>query len=215
MRINLLEKKDFNISKWAHGDSIQLYIYPKDSDYSKGKFLWRVSTATIESGRSEFTVFHGVKRWIMPFDSDMLLSHAQNGNQLYSIHIKQFETHCFKGAWSTTAQANGADFNLLLKNGADGMIKHLRINEGEKTCLAKAFKEAFDERFPVTEQMVTIGLYSRNGNFEVLQDLKTHSAKIYELIIIEFELKDFEDVRKIVLKGDADVVMFVVTNDPD
>lgn len=214
MKIIKITADKYKVMRWAHGDSRELYIYPENSQFSERNFDWRVSTASVEMDGSTFTTLYGVKRWIMPFDSNMTLKHSTAGKPLYNINLKPYEPHCFKGGWDTTSGGKGKDFNLLLRNDTDGILKHLSVPAGEWVFLGEAVKEAFDERLGITEKHATIGIYTRKADFVLTSDGDETTVLADEMVLIEYGLSDFDKVRetKILNRGTepADLSVFIV-----
>ncbi|MDO4800485.1 MAG: HutD family protein [Bacillota bacterium] len=219
MKIEIIDQSGYQRDQWAHGSSVQLYIFPPNANYKEREFSWRVSSASVESPASEFTVLYGVKRWIMPFDFSMVLKHTQNEKPLYSITLKPYETHCFKGDWVTKSEGMGHDFNLMLKEGADGLLKPLNIVKQNEARLREVFHEAFDERLPILESRMTLGLISRHDDFLIETGDGEIRVPKKDLALIHYRIEDLDLVRNIRLKAGNDerqmVVMFVVTYEED
>lgn len=219
MKIERIDQSEYQRDQWAHGSSVQLYIYPPNANYKEREFSWRVSSASVESPASEFTVLYGVKRWIMPFDFNMVLEHTQNEKPLYSITLKPYETHCFKGDWVTKSKGIGHDFNLMLKEGADGLLKPLNLARHNHACLRDVFHDAFDERLPILESCMTLGLVSRHDDFFIETDDGEIRIPKKDLALIHYRIEDLDRVRNLRLRaGNQEkqmLVMFVVTYQED
>ncbi len=54
------------------GSTAQIAIYPADTDFSTGNYLWRVSSATVRSD-SPFSQFPGYDRWLIILSGEGLL----------------------------------------------------------------------------------------------------------------------------------------------
>ena len=65
MKINIKGPEEYTVSQWAGGATTQLYIYPEHADYSRRDFIFRLSSATVECERSEFTSLPEVDRILM------------------------------------------------------------------------------------------------------------------------------------------------------
>ena len=70
-------EKDYKVSKWSGGDTTELYLYPEDGDYKSGNFQLRISSATVEVDRSEFTSLPGVDRYLMIFQGHLDMIHGE------------------------------------------------------------------------------------------------------------------------------------------
>jgi len=64
--VEIIKPEEYAVSEWAGGKTTQLYIYPQGSEYAKRNFLLRISSATVECERSEFTSLPQVERIILP-----------------------------------------------------------------------------------------------------------------------------------------------------
>ena len=108
-----LTAKDFQISTWSGGKTVQLAIAPEGAGYADRDFLWRVSSATVELDESDFTALPDYNRWICPLAGTMRLSH--NGGP--AVSIAPCEAHFFDGADATHCRGRCTDFNLMLRKG--------------------------------------------------------------------------------------------------
>lgn len=201
MKYEIIRSKQYLVNTWAHGETTQMVIFPPDGDYSKRAFTWRVSSATVTSEQSSFTPLFGIKRWIMPFDNELLLKHSNNGKPLYQISLKPYETHCFRGDWETESVGMARDFNLMFKEDAYGLMKSLQMLEHEKKRLGVSFPEAFDERIPLVSNQWTLGLYSREGDFTVEMDDTELVCPSEDLLLIHYNLEEASQVQMTVVKN--------------
>lgn len=124
--IEIIKSDAFKESKWSGGITTQLYIYPKDSDYQKRNFNFRISIATTELMESNFTKLEGVKRVISILEGKMQLSHKNK----YDITLTPYEIDRFDGNWDTISKGKVKDFNLMLKD-CDGDFLYKEINSDE------------------------------------------------------------------------------------
>ena len=102
-------EKDYKVSKWSGGDTTELYLYPENGDYRSGNFQLRISSATVEADRSEFTSLPGVDRYLMIFQGHLDMIHGEK--EKVSLE---------------------PDFNLMLKNGARGRMEALCLEAGQE-----------------------------------------------------------------------------------
>ena len=215
MKIELVLEETFTNSTWAHGTTTELYIYPNDGNYLKRHFKWRVSTATVDIDSSEFTSLYGVKRWIMSFDNPLHLTHTNNGKTLYSITLNAYESHCFRGDWTTICEGRASDFNLMLKGDANGIMKSTKLMENIGKELGLSFYEAFDDRLPLDGHQLTLGLYSRNGHFQLIDKSEVIDVPQKALLLIHFKMDEIDEVKQMVIKSLSSdtnrMALFVVT----
>ncbi|MDN5352860.1 MAG: uncharacterized protein PWQ12_1781 [Clostridiales bacterium] len=211
MDIQMIEPARQNVSSWAHGESTELYLFPESGSFEARKFLWRVSTATVASDQSTFSVLYGVKRWLMPIDGPLLLKHMHNQQSLYEINLKPFEAHCFRGDWETLGFGMTRDFNLLLKAGAYGMIKHVSMYSKEMKTLGEVFPEAFDERLPLLDRRLTVGIYALDGELSVQSAEAEWTCPVQGLFMMHYKLEELEQVKAIRIRQEGNPILFVVS----
>lgn len=135
MKIEHIKSNKLLVNKWSGGTTTQLAIYPKDADYKKRNFLFRVSTASVESEESVFTKLPGVSRKLMILDGEIKIEHK---NQ-YSKTIKKFEQDGFSGDWETKSHGKAIDFNLMTTGLTQGKIEGLLLNQPENISLDTSF----------------------------------------------------------------------------
>jgi len=107
---------------WASGTSTEIFIYPSDGNFAERDFTFRISTATVEAEESTFTFFEGITRHLMILKGELELIHENR----YTKHLKPYDQDTFSGEWPTHARGKVTDFNLMLKNGAEGSLTHIQ-----------------------------------------------------------------------------------------
>ena len=124
-----LRPADYTVSDWSGGRTVQLSIGPEGERYADRKFLWRISSATVELETSEFTALPDYERLIAPIRGEMILSH--NGGE--EILLRPFDVHRFDGADLTVSKGKCTDFNLMLRKGCvTGEMRSIRLGSGEQ-----------------------------------------------------------------------------------
>ena len=122
-----LRPADYTVSDWSGGRTVQLSIGPAGERYADRKFLWRISSATVELETSEFTSLPDYERLIAPIRGEMILSH--NGGE--EILLRPFDVHRFDGADLTVSKGKCTDFNLMLRKGkVTGEMRAIRLGSG-------------------------------------------------------------------------------------
>lgn len=124
MNIKILEKKDYTTTNWSGGTTSEVYIYPEDEVYGDRNFNYRISTATVELDKSEFTSLDNIERYITPLDAELKLTH--DGKDY--IELDPFEVYQFNGGLETTSYGRVRDFNLMLNLGTRGKMYNADIN---------------------------------------------------------------------------------------
>ena len=91
MKYKILNKNDYKLSSWSGGDTNELYIYPKTSDYKKRNFMFRISTATVKDEKSTFTKLNGIERTLMTLTGKLKLSFKDK----YEKELDKYEAISF------------------------------------------------------------------------------------------------------------------------
>lgn len=128
INIKLLTNDDYLTSVWSGGKTTQLYIYPEDAIYKELNFKFRISSATVELDKSEFTRLDGVHRFITPLDKELKLTH----NHKDFVELRPFDVYEFEGGIDTTSFGTARDFNLMLANGAKGKLENIFVEKNYK-----------------------------------------------------------------------------------
>src|SRR3954468_10995977 len=111
------------VINWASGTSTEIFIHPSNGNFAARRFLFRISTATVEAEESTFTFFEGITRHLMILKGELELTHEGR----YTKHLKPYDQDTFSGEWSTRSKGKVTDFNLMLKDGAKGLLMHHSI----------------------------------------------------------------------------------------
>lgn len=101
----------YKTSKWQGGKTTELFIYPPDGDYQKRDFQIRLSTATVEAEKSDFTTLAGFHRKLMILSGKITIVHEDH----YSRQLGKFQVDDFDGAWKTSSVGTCTDFNLMTR----------------------------------------------------------------------------------------------------
>lgn len=129
--------KDLNskriVSTWKGGKTEELCIVPEDASLQERNFDLRISSATIDLERSEFSDFTGYRRYLMKLEGDITLLIDDK-----TIIIKTGEAFEFMGDEKviSISKEPSRDFNVIIKKDkkADISIKEnekLNTNRGE------------------------------------------------------------------------------------
>ena len=132
-------EKDYKVSRWSGGDTTELYLYPEDGDYKSGNFQLRISSATVEADRSEFTSLPGVERYLMIFQGHLDMVHGEEKK----VSLEPYEVDHFDGGVPTVSYGKVIDFNLMLKNGARGRMEALCLESGQEWKIVPEKDENF------------------------------------------------------------------------
>lgn len=125
--IKVFKSIDHLATKWPGGSSVELFIFPEGSEYRLRNFGFRISTATIELGNTEFTILKGFTRHIIALKGDITLSH-ENGE---FKTLTKGEPYTFSGKQKTMSKGTGVDFNLMTREKIDGELKQIELKKGK------------------------------------------------------------------------------------
>lgn len=106
-------------TKWSGGTTTELAIFPKDSEYTRRDFGWRLSTATVEAEHTVFTDLAGMWRILMVTKGQLKLTHQGR----HAVSLAPFDQHAFDGGWATESWGQAQDLNLMLSAAYQGMMK--------------------------------------------------------------------------------------------
>ncbi|QSX05201.1 HutD family protein [Sedimentibacter sp. zth1] len=125
----VIRKNDFKKDVWSGGTTTQLAIFPENELYKDRKFLWRLSSATVEQETSTFTPLPYYNRILMILDGKIELNHSDTE----IINLNAFDQNEFDGANQTVSKGKVVDFNLMMRKGkCTGKVKNINVPKGSK-----------------------------------------------------------------------------------
>lgn len=158
----ITRKEELEVAYWSGGTTRQLAIWPEDAVYSERNFIWRISSARVESEESEFTHLPGVTRCLMVLEGELYLSHEGH----YDTVLERFGQDNFDGGWKTSSRGMVTDFNLMTTAGEGRvqMIESAPCSEREISLMPPVAPwKRVSEVFYVVEGVVGIGLGAGEG----------------------------------------------------
>ena len=81
MSVTIKTKGQYPVSNWSGGSTTELYLDPPQASYAQRNFGVRVSSATVECERSQFTALPGVERIILPLRGQLHLYYEGHGEK--------------------------------------------------------------------------------------------------------------------------------------
>lgn len=123
----IIRKGELPVSRWSGGTTTQLAIWPEGAVYAERNFVWRVSSARVETQESEFTSLPGVARCLMVLDGTLHLEHEGR----YETELVQFAQDNFSGSWTTRSRGRVTDFNLMTTAG-EGRVQLLELGASSR-----------------------------------------------------------------------------------
>jgi environmental stress-induced protein Ves len=157
---------------WSGGKTTQLFIYPADAHYAERNFLFRISTATVETESSTFTNLKGYQRIIMLLQGELTLTH----NNEVTHHLKPFNPHLFDGAWQTNALGKVTDFNVMFKPQQNAVVEVLTLTQNQQLTL-----EPFNNY---------VCYYLVKGKLTITRQNETENLDSKDLIVTSEEVLD-------------------------
>ena len=189
----LLKKSDQKSQNWSGGTTTQLYISPENSSFPAFDFNFRISTATVEVESTDFTFMPGVTRHLMILEGNLWLEHIERSEHNLNI----FDQTIFNGEWPTRAKGKVRDFNLLLRNNAEGSLEHVSIKkQNDYSCATK-------------NGDYSIGVYVCRGNISIpsIEKVQTLAESDF-LFITTFD----SEVLQIHAIDDCELILVRVKN---
>ena len=119
-----LTPADYQISTWSGGQTTQLFLSPKEGSYPDRTFDFRLSTATVEVEKSDFTDLSGYHRILMPLNASIRLNHLEQ-----EVVLNPFQSYFFDGGDPVSSQGTCQDFNLIYKPSYQGHMSAISPHE--------------------------------------------------------------------------------------
>jgi len=123
MIIDIYKAEDFKTNNWSGGSTTELYIYPPTANYASRNFDFRISSATVEIEKSDFTILPCISRQLMVLKGSIKLFHKNH----HEIELNKNEIDSFNGSWETSAVGTCVDFNLMTKGQTKGKISSVLV----------------------------------------------------------------------------------------
>ena len=128
MQYRIIKPEEFVTGVWSGGTTTQLAIYPPGASYADRNFIFRLSSATVDTEQSEFTHLPDYDRWLMIFEGSARLVHSSERE----VTINPYEYDAFDGGISTVSFGRVTDYNLMLRKGGAGSMKAIGLDENIK-----------------------------------------------------------------------------------
>lgn len=128
MQYRIITPEEFVTGVWSGGTTTQLAIYPPGASYADRNFIFRLSSATVDTEQSEFTHLPDYDRWLMIFEGRARLVHDSEKE----VTLNPYECDAFDGGISTVSFGRVTDYNLMLRKGGTGSMKAIGLDENIK-----------------------------------------------------------------------------------
>ena len=128
MKYRIIKPEEYETGVWSGGTTTQLAIYPPGASYADRNFMFRLSSATVDTEQSEFTHLPDYDRWLMIFEGSARLVHSSERE----VTLNPYESDAFDGGISTVSFGRVTDYNLMLRKGGAGSMKAIDLDENIK-----------------------------------------------------------------------------------
>ena len=172
MNYKVIKASSLKSSPWSGGETTELFIYPKGSEYITRNFNFRLSTATVKVEESTFTSLPGITRTLMVLDGEMTLTHKAH----HTVKLGRFDSDNFKGDWHTSSKGKCVDFNLMTMGDTKGTVEALQVNKG---------KEFF---FSFSDNIQHLVIYVYSGEIKI----ENATIETGDLVVFESPTKSIE-----------------------
>jgi environmental stress-induced protein Ves len=178
----IIDSGKFKPAQWSGGTTIELFIFPPAASYPERNFQFRLSTATVETDKSDFTSLPGISRKLMVLAGSITITHEDH----YSRQLGKFEIDAFDGGWKTSSMGRCTDFNLMTSGQTTGELTAVIIEKEQ--WIDYVLKDNRDWLF----------LYVYSGAIEI--NLNNHKTTIkagdmlvlHDKIMHSFEMKSLQ-----------------------
>lgn len=131
----IIRKSELTASKWSGGTTTELFIYPENSGYASRDFDFRISTATVETDRSEFTDLSGYQRILCVLTGELTMKYQTESGIESSFELLPLEQASFPGALKIIGLGKVTDFNIIYKPEYHASAEVIRYTENDEEQL--------------------------------------------------------------------------------
>ena len=124
MKYRIIKPEEYETGVWSGGTTTQLAIYPPGASYADRNFIFRLSSATVDTEQSEFTHLPDYDRWLMIFEGSARLVHSSER----AVTLNPYDCDAFDGGISTVSFGKVTDYNLMLRKGGAGSMKAIDLD---------------------------------------------------------------------------------------
>ncbi len=125
MEYKIIASENFKPTNWSGGTTTELFIFPSTTNYQQRNFLFRLSTATVETEKSDFTPLAGISRKLMVLAGQININHQDH----HTKQLNKFEVDAFEGDWKTSSIGKCTDFNLMTIGKTTGELTAIFIEK--------------------------------------------------------------------------------------
>ena len=111
------------------------------------------------------------------------------------------------------------DFNLMLREGSYGILKHFKLAKDTKVDIESIFPEIFDNRLVLIDKRFTLGVYCIEDAYSVHMGEVDISVNMNDLLLVHNDskmIREYKDLSINQMKMDyLDLVIFFVAYDAE
>ena len=133
----ILRSEEFTASTWVGGKTTQLFTHPQGANYAARDFDFRLSTATVELEKSDFTALPGFSRKLMILEGEIEINHENQHNK--TLH--KFDVDAFEGDWKTSSVGRCTDFNVMTSAKYTSSLKAISLHADEDFTIENSLRE--------------------------------------------------------------------------
>lgn len=128
--MDIIRFKDAKVTAWSGGQTFEILIQPRGSDFKEGNYDLRISVATVNLASTVFTPLPGVNRTLTVLEGNLKLIHDNS----FEVYLKPYEQTSFSGDQSTRSEGKVRDFNVMWKNG-NVKVKHISYSQNASVSI--------------------------------------------------------------------------------
>ncbi len=152
-------------------------LYPEGCSYLERNFIWRISSANIETEESDFTSLPDYDRVLMVLKGEVVLSYEGS----HVSRLQELDQDRFDGGWKTKSFGKITDFNLMVRKGADGYLDVVELSSE-----SREMSSSYETNHP----KATHALYCKSGYYVVTTGDKTSMVKEGDLLVLEGDVDE-------------------------
>lgn len=202
LNFELIKKSEYKNSTWSGGITTEMLIYPRSSSYVDRNFTWRISSATVDLDKSEFTSLPDYNRILMILEGKLILKHEGQ----IPIALHELEQDYFDGNVNTVSEGKVTDYNLMMRKGfCDGSVEVINIDTNLNTTIVLDEKKRpkfndFTEVYYSIKGTLSISINKNHIMTMEKNDLLVISRK-NEKQSIEIELQNINDEEATLIRA--------------
>lgn len=120
MNITAISRQKAKTTTWAGGTTTEFFLYPSNTSYGERNFIFRISSATVDTEISEFTSLPDYERILAPLSAPLTL---QIGQMTETKTLQPQDLFSFDGGLPITSYGRCVDFNVMYRKGSKADVQ--------------------------------------------------------------------------------------------